>query len=124
VAKISRKQRTQPGDLLMGSTGQHRGAMATSSHKAKHPLTPGTASPTYRLIPGKHLDLLLLAVCSCLLTLLCHPSSNLLPAAGGASSSALESSLPASATTQMNFYIKSVLMSSYQEKGKQEEEGV
>jgi hypothetical protein len=80
---------------------------------------PSTIYSPQWIVSSKQLDLLLLAVCSCLLTLLCHPAL-LQQSAASASSSAVQSSVP-STTSQINFYVKSALMSSFQDK---EREGI
>ncbi|NEQ27125.1 MAG: hypothetical protein F6K28_50580 [Microcoleus sp. SIO2G3] len=68
---------------------------------------------TRRPVSSKHLDLVLLACCSCLLTLMCHSTANLLPGSSAASGITLEASQAAS-SGQTSFYVKSALMSAYQ----------
>ena len=74
---------------------------------------------TARLLSSKHLDLMLLACCSCLLTLMCHPVVNLLPGSSAANSITVAAS-QAATSSQTNFYVKSALMSAYQDKRKGE----
>ena len=72
-----------------------------------------------KIVSSKHLDLVLLACCSCLLTVMCHSTANLLP--HSATSLRSEASQTASAG-QTNFYVRSALLSAYQNKGKSEAE--
>jgi hypothetical protein len=116
--KVSQKRRVQWNDLVAGDSRQAPGTMVVQRRPAIAPLHT-TAATYHWLLSSKHLDLMLLAFCSCLLTVLCHPTMNLTQTATAASS-AMQSSSSGS-TSQINFYVKSALMSSFQETGKQDE---
>ncbi|NJL21597.1 MAG: hypothetical protein HC895_13530 [Leptolyngbyaceae cyanobacterium SM1_3_5] len=83
----------------------------------KRPAATQPIDSAPRLVSSKHLDLVLLACCSCLLTVMCHSTANLLPQS--ATSAAIGSS-PAASAGQTNFYVRSALLSAYQSKGKSE----
>ncbi|WP_193883552.1 hypothetical protein [Oculatella sp. LEGE 06141] len=82
--------------------------------------TAVAVTATRRLVSNRDMDLLLLAFCSCLLTVICHPAANLLhsPSSAATSVAAPSTSSPFS---QIDFMIKSGLLTASQQEEKLEE---
>jgi hypothetical protein len=80
------------------------------SHQARTVATPLTAASG--LISSRNLDLCLLFVCSCLLSLLCHQMSSLHSSAIATRSQLPVSSSPTATLAQLDFLIKAGLKTS------------
>lgn len=91
---------------------------ASSGHRPLHPGQPVAQTVAYAVAPrlsSRNLDLCLLAVCSCVLTVLCHQT---IPTPFSASSSSTASAMTASSTSPSHiaFTLKAGLFTTSQQK--------